>query len=152
MTLPGPICSETDITLLYKPLTVHKKRMAFIFHDIQHALRSNTNRNSKNAANKQQKFHDHKCSNPRNTGKPLLPFLVPCVPAIENHENSINLRLSGPGDIKYTSMKFYNTKRHQTLNYISDMDYSCCKGQSMNFRDYCWQLVGQSKRWIHTIF
>lgn len=50
---------------------------------------------------------------------------------------TINLRLSGPGDIKYTIMKFYNTKRHQTLNDTSDIDYSWCKGQSMNFRDYC---------------
>lgn len=82
MTLQGPICSEAEITLLYNPLTVHKKRSAFIFRNIRHAFTSNTNCNSKNSANKQQKFHDHKCSNPRNTRKTtfalsLCPMYLP---------------------------------------------------------------------------
>lgn len=77
MTPPGPICSETDITLLYNPLTVHKKRMAFIFNIIQHAFRSNTNRNSKNSANKQQKFHDHNVQIQEIQENHFCPFLCP---------------------------------------------------------------------------
>lgn len=37
--------------------------------------------------------------------------------------------------LKYTIMKFYDTKWNQTFNYTSDIDYICRKGQNINWRD-----------------
>lgn len=56
-------------------------------------------------------------------------FLCPKYLPLNATNTSINLRLSGLGNTKYTTMKFYNPNWNQTLNSTSDIDYICWKGR-----------------------
>lgn len=74
--------------------------------------------------NKQQKFHDHKSANSRNTRKPLLPSSCAVKYAPLNTTNTVLIwGYLGLVILKYTLMKFYNTKWNQTFNCTCDINY-----------------------------